>query len=72
MVDEMEDEENSQEETKEAEKASAFKDLNLMDHKSAITILIQASYAAQSAGVLTVRDSIMVGAAIEVLTGNPV
>ena len=56
----------------ENKKTSVFKDIELMDENSSISVLIQASRAAQMAGALTLRDSIMVGAAIEILTGKPV
>lgn len=56
----------------ENNKTSVFKDIGLMDKNASINVLIQAANAAQMSGALTLRDSIMVGAAIEVLTGNPV
>lgn len=65
------DQENSKT-VEENKKTSVFKEIELMDQNSSISVLIQASRAAQMAGALTLRDSIMVGAAIEILTGKPV
>jgi hypothetical protein len=44
---------------------SPFDEVKDMDNQKALTILFQASTAAQKAGVLSVRDSVLLAAAIE-------
>jgi len=59
--------ENNQEQTQQI---SAFEEIKDMDFNKAINVLIQASNLAQQAGALTIRDSILLGAAIEIVTAN--
>jgi|TARA_R110002074_G_scaffold53800_2_gene134619 hypothetical protein len=47
---------------------SPFEEIKDMDDVKAINILIQASNAAQKAGALSVRDSVLLAAAAEYLT----
>lgn len=47
---------------------SPFEEIKDMNDVKAINILIQASNAAQSAGALSVRDSVLLAAAAEYLT----
>jgi len=44
---------------------SPFDEVKDMDNHKALTILFQASTAAQKAGALSVRDSVLLAAAIE-------
>lgn len=57
--------------SEETSRVSAFADLTKMNQTDAINVLIQASIQAQKAGVLSIRDSILVGAAIELITNKP-
>lgn len=50
------------------ELVSPFEEIKSMTKLHAINILIQAANAAQGAGVLSVRDSVFVAAAAELLT----
>lgn len=47
---------------------SPFEEIKTMNYTSAVNILIQASNAAQRAGALTVRDSVLLASAAEFLT----
>jgi len=49
---------------------SAFEEIKSMDYDKAINVLIQASNLAQQAGALTIRDSILLGAAIELVNSE--
>lgn len=55
-----------EEQTKEI--VSPFEEVKSMNQISATNILIQAANAAQGAGALSVRDSVLVAAAAEFLT----
>lgn len=55
-----------EEQTKEL--VSPFEEVKSMNQISATNILIQAANAAQGAGALSVRDSVLVAAAAEFLT----
>ena len=50
------------------ETISHFEEVKGMNYTSAVNILIQASNAAQGAGVLSVRDSVLLAGAAEFLT----
>lgn len=50
-----------------SETVSAFDEVKNLSTKEAISVLIQASNLAQKAGALTIRDSIFLGASIEIL-----
>lgn len=50
------------------ETISPFEEVKGMNYTSAVNILIQASNAAQGAGVLSVRDSVLLAGAAEFLT----
>lgn len=56
-----------QEETKTKELTSPFEEVKNMNQTAATNILIQAANAAQGAGALSVRDSVLVAAAAEFL-----
>lgn len=56
-----------QEETKAKELTSPFEEVKNMNQTAATNILIQAANAAQGAGALSVRDSVLVAAAAEFL-----
>lgn len=56
-----------QEETKTKELVSPFEEVKNMNQTAATNILIQAANAAQGAGALSVRDSVLVAAAAEFL-----
>jgi len=56
----------------ETQKISAFKDIVNMNQSDAINVLIQASKAAHQAGALSIRDSVYLGAAIEIITQKPI
>ena len=58
----------SEQETKNVPQISAFEEVKSMTKVQAINILIQTANAAQGAGVLSVRDSVFVAAAAELLT----
>jgi uncharacterized protein YjgD (DUF1641 family) len=45
-----------------------FDEIEEMTHSGALNVLIQAAGQAQSAGALTVRDSVMVAKAIDVIS----
>jgi hypothetical protein len=47
---------------------SPFEEIKEMNDVKAVNILIQAATAAQSAGALSVRDSVLLAAAAEYLT----
>lgn len=47
---------------------SPFEEVKAMTETHALNVLIQAANAAQGAGVLSVRDSVFVAAAAELLT----
>jgi hypothetical protein len=55
-------------ETQETPQMSPFEEVKSMTSTQALNILIQASNAAQNAGALSVRDSVFVAAAAELLT----
>jgi len=57
-----------EQETKNVPQISAFEEVKSMTKVQAINILIQTANAAQGAGVLSVRDSVFVAAAAELLT----
>ena len=52
------------------ELVSPFTEVKAMNHISAVNILIQAANAAQGAGSLSVRDSVLVAGAAEFLTNT--
>ena len=52
------------------ETISPFEEVKGMNYTSAVNILIQASNAAQGAGVLSVRDSVLLAGAAEFLTNT--
>jgi len=54
--------------TSEKPQGSPFEEVKSMTDIQALNILIQAANAAQGAGVLSVRDSVFVAAAAELLT----
>ena len=56
------------EHTTAQEMISPFEEVKSMTEVQALNILIQAANAAQGAGVLSVRDSVFVAAAAELLT----
>lgn len=56
--------------TEEKEIVSPFAEVKAMNYTSAVNILIQASNAAQGAGVLSVRDSVLLAGAAEFLTNT--
>lgn len=56
-----------QEETKTKELVSPFEEVKNMNQTAATNILIQAANAAQGAGALSIRDSVLVAAAAEFL-----
>jgi hypothetical protein len=58
----------SEQTTQEAPLVSPFEEVKTMTEVQALNILIQAANAAQGAGVLSVRDSVFVAAAAELLT----
>jgi len=58
----------SEQTTQEQAMISPFEEVKSMTELHAINILIQAANAAQGAGVLSVRDSVFVAAAAELLT----
>jgi|TARA_B110000902_G_scaffold263189_1_gene341733 hypothetical protein len=58
----------SEQTTKEAPQISPFEEVKSMTEQQALNILIQSANAAQGAGVLSVRDSVFVAAAAELLT----
>ena len=58
----------SEQTTQEAPLVSPFEEVKSMTETQALNILIQAANAAQGAGVLSVRDSVFVAAAAELLT----
>lgn len=49
------------------EQVSPFVEIKDLDFKKSINIMIQAANAAQRAGALAVRDSVLVAAAVEYL-----
>ena len=49
---------------------SPFDEIKDMNYTAAVNILIQAGNAAQSAGALSVRDSVLLAASAEFLTSN--
>lgn len=57
-----------QEESKKL--TSPFDEVKDMNYTAAVNILIQAGNAAQGAGALSVRDSVLLAAAAEFLTSN--
>lgn len=61
----------SQENHQQTSEISPFDEIRDMDRKKAINILIQAAELAQKSGALTIRDSILLGAAIEFITSTP-
>jgi hypothetical protein len=64
-------EKNQEQSTNVEEKqqvVSPFEEVKGMNYTSAVNILIQASNAAQGAGVLSVRDSVLLAGAAEFLT----
>ena len=58
----------SEQATQEKPQISPFEEVKSMTEVQALNILIQAANAAQGAGVLSVRDSVFVTAAAELLT----
>jgi|Laugrespbdmm15sd_2_1035082.scaffolds.fasta_scaffold17750_3 hypothetical protein len=58
----------SEQTTQEKPQVSPFEEVKTMTDVQALNILIQAANAAQGAGVLSVRDSVFVAAAAELLT----
>ncbi len=54
--------------TPEVPVISPFEEVKSMTETQALNILIQSANAAQGAGVLSVRDSVFVAAAAELLT----
>lgn len=58
----------SEQTTQEKLMISPFEEVKSMTEVQALNILIQAANAAQGAGVLSVRDSVFVAAAAELLT----
>ena len=54
--------------TQAQEVVSPFTEVKAMNHISAVNVLIQAANAAQGAGVLSVRDSVLLAGAAEFLT----
>jgi hypothetical protein len=58
----------SEQTTQENPQVSPFEEVKTMTDVQALNILIQAANAAQGAGVLSVRDSVFVAAAAELLT----
>lgn len=54
--------------TQEEKVISPFEEIKEMNDVKAINILIQAANAAQNAGALSVRDSVLLAAAAEYLT----
>jgi hypothetical protein len=58
----------SEQATQEKPMISPFEEVKSMTEVQALNILIQAANAAQGAGVLSVRDSVFVAAAAELLT----
>jgi hypothetical protein len=58
----------SEQTTQEKPQVSPFEEVKTMNDVQALNILIQAANAAQGAGVLSVRDSVFVAAAAELLT----
>jgi hypothetical protein len=58
----------SEQTTKEVPQISPFEEVKSMTEQQALNILIQSANAAQGAGVLSVRDSVFVAAAAELLT----
>jgi len=58
----------SEQATQEKSMISPFEEVKSMTEVQALNILIQAANAAQGAGVLSVRDSVFVAAAAELLT----
>lgn len=58
----------SKQTTQEKPQVSPFEEVKTMTDVQALNILIQAANAAQGAGVLSVRDSVFVAAAAELLT----
>lgn len=53
-------------------KISVFTEIAGMNRENAMNILIQAAEQAHRAGILTIRDSIYIGAAIEIITDKPI
>ena len=58
----------SEQATQEKPMISPFEEVKSMTEVQALNVLIQAANAAQGAGVLSVRDSVFVAAAAELLT----
>ena len=58
----------SEQATQEKQQISPFEEVRSMTETQALNILIQAANAAQGAGALSVRDSVFVAAAAELLT----
>ena len=52
---------------KEETKAPIFQEIENMGEKQSIDVLIQASQLAQNSGKLSVRDSVMLAKAIDIL-----
>jgi len=65
----MSETKQQEQELKEAV-VSPFEEIKAMDANKALNILFQASTAAQKAGVLSVRDSVLLAAAIEHFSTN--
>lgn len=64
----MENVNTTQSKATEETLVSPFEEIKTMNYTSAVNILIQASNAAQRAGALTVRDSVLLASAAEFLT----
>lgn len=55
-------------ENKQEEQRSPFEEVKNLNSTSATAILIQAAEVAQKSGLLSIRDSILMGGAIEFFT----
>lgn len=64
--------ENVQDVTPNNVAPSVFSEIQRMTETDALNILIQASEAAHKGGLLAIRDSIFLGAAIEKITKKPI
>jgi hypothetical protein len=67
----METTETTEVNNKEEQK-SPFEEVKNLNSNSAVAILIQAAEVAQKSGLLSIRDSILMGGAIEFFTSKKV